>query len=284
MAKWVNSFVMIETIGAAHRGAPPPSRRMMSRMRQPDLLIRGYAVTHPPGAGRLPAAGGWDQLVYARSGALRLVEPDGVWVLPPHRALWVPAGTAYRVELPGRASLRLLYFAAHLAALPPAALPPAGRCRAVEVPPLLRELIAYAHRLAPLDAADPAHARLAGVLIDVLRPLPAAPLRLPMPADPRAAAVARALLADPAGSAPIAALARAAGTSRRSLERLFLAETGLSPARWRLRLRLIEAMRLLADGEPVTSLAVRLGYATPSAFGAAFAREMGVSPGRYFAR
>jgi AraC-like DNA-binding protein len=251
---------------------------MMSRMRQPDLLVRTYAVTHPPGAGRLPAAAGWDQLVYARAGVLRLVEPDGVWVLPPHRALWVPAGTAYRVDLPGRASLRLLYFAARLAVLP------SGRCRAVEVPSLLRELIAYAHRLAPLDAADPAHARLAGVLGDVLRPLPAAPLRLPMPADPRAAAVARALLAEPAGSAPIAALARAAGTSRRSLERLFLAETGLSPARWRLRLRLIEAMRLLADGVPVTALAARLGYATPSAFGVAFAREMGVSPGRYFTR
>jgi AraC-like DNA-binding protein len=250
---------------------------MMSRMRQPDLLVRGYAVTHPPGAGPLPSAAGWDQLVYARAGILRLVEPDGVWVLPPHRALWVPADVTYRVELAGRVSLRLLYFAARLTALP------SGRCRAVDVPPLLRELIAYAHRHAPLAADVPAHARLAGVLIDVLRPLPAAPLRLPMPADPRALAVARALLADPAMASGVAALARAAGTSRRSLERVFAAETGLSPARWRLRLRLIEALRLLAEGEPVTAVAARLGFATPSAFGAAFRRELGVSPGRYFA-
>src|SRR3712207_6702239 len=115
MAKWLSSLVMILTLGPGEAGSPPTARRMISRMRQAELLVRGYAVTHPPGTGPLPAAAGWDQLVYARAGVLRLVEPDGVWVLPPHRALWVPAGTTYRVELPGRVSLRLLYFVARLA-------------------------------------------------------------------------------------------------------------------------------------------------------------------------
>jgi AraC-like DNA-binding protein len=249
---------------------------MMSRMRQ-HLLVRGYAVTHPPGAGTLPQAVGWDQLVYARAGVMRLRTPDGIWVVPPHRALWVPAGTAYEIEMAGRVSLRVLYFAADLAALP------ADRCRAVDVPPLLRELIAYAHRLAPLDGRTPAHRRLAGVLIDVLRPLPAAPLRLPMPTEPRAATVASALANDPAAQQSVAALARAAGASRRTIERIFAAETGMSVGRWRQRLRLVEALRLLAEGAPVTAVATRVGYATPSAFGAAFVRELGVSPGRYFA-
>jgi AraC-like DNA-binding protein len=250
------------------------AQQIMSNMRH---LVRGYAVTHPPGAGTLPHARGWDQLVYARAGVLRLTTPDGIWVLPPHRALWVPSEVAYTVEMAGRVSLRILYFAAHLAALP------ADRCRAVDVPPLLRELIAYAHRLAPLDGEVPAHARLAGVLVDVLRPLPAAPLRLPVPADARAAAVAAALAADPGCADSVAALARRAGTSRRTLERVFAADTGLSVGRWRQRLRLVEALRLLAAGTPVTAVAARVGYATPSAFGAAFVRELGTSPGRYFA-
>ncbi|HEU4421292.1 MAG TPA: helix-turn-helix transcriptional regulator [Pilimelia sp.] len=240
------------------------------------LLVRGYAVTHPPGAGTLPAAAGWDQLVYASAGVMRLTTPDGIWVVPPHRALWVPADTAYHVDMAGKVSLRILYFAADLAALPP------DRCRAVEVPPLLRELIAYAHRLAPLDGRIPAHERLVGVLLDVLRPLPVAPLRLPMPTEPRAAAVARALAADPAATDSVAGLARRAGASRRTLERVFTAETGMSVGRWRQRLRLIEALRLLADGAAVTAVAAQVGYATPSAFGAAFVRELGVSPGRYF--
>lgn len=240
------------------------------------MLVRGYAVTHPAGKGTLPHAEGWDQLVYAARGVLRLRADGGLWVLPPHRALWVPAGTHYQVEMTGPVTLRTLYFVRRLAALD------GQGCRVLDVPPLLRELIHYAHRLVPLVEREPAHERLVGVLLDVLRPLPGAPLLLPMPSDPRAASVAHALSAAPADRAGVGALARAAGTSRRTLERVFLAETGMSVGRWRQRLRLVEAVGLLAEGMPVTSVAARVGYATPSAFGAAFTKELGVSPGRYF--
>jgi transcriptional regulator GlxA family with amidase domain len=81
---------------------------------------------------------------------------------------------------------------------------------------------------------------------------------------------------------PVGELAAAAGASRRTVERLFAAETGMSVGRWRTRLRLVEALRLLAAGEPVTAVAHRTGYATPSAFGAMFRAELGTSPARYF--
>jgi AraC-like DNA-binding protein len=240
-----------------------------------NVLVRGYAVTHSAGTGTLPQAERWDQLVYAARGVLRLSTDGGLWVLPPHRALWVPEGTRYQVAMSGPVTLRTLYFARGLS--------PYGQgCRVLDVPPLLRELIHYAHRMVPLFEREPAHERLVGVLLDVLRPLPDAPLLLPMPVDPRAASVAHTLRACPADRGSVGALAGAAGTSRRTLERIFLAETGMSVGRWRQRLRLVEAVRLLAEGMPVTSVAARVGYATPSAFGAAFTKELGVSPGRYF--
>lgn len=79
-------------------------------------------------------------------------------------------------------------------------------------------------------------------------------------------------------------MAAAAAASRRTLERLFLEQTGLPVGRWRQRARLVAALRLLADGVPVTTVAHRVGYSTPNAFGAMFRAELGTSPARYFAR
>jgi AraC-like DNA-binding protein len=237
--------------------------------------IRGFALTHPGGPARLPQSEDWDQLIYASYGVLTVHTDDGVWVVPPDRAVWVPAGIGHRLQMAGRTSIRTLYFAAGLTPLP-------RRCRAVNVPPLLRELILHALRISPIDLRQPAHGRLIGVLLDQLAASEVAPLQVPLPADSRARDCAAALLADPADRSDVATLARRVGASRRTLERLFRAETGLPVGRWRDRVRLVAALRLLADGEPVSRVAHAVGYATPSAFGAMFVRELGVSPGRYF--
>jgi hypothetical protein len=235
---------------------------------EPD--VRGYAVTHPGGSAVLPQSAGWDQLIYATSGVMSVHTGDGTWVIPPDRAVWVPAGVPHRLELAGRVAIRTLYLRAGLVALP-------GGCRAVNVDPLLRELIRYAVPRCPLFVADPPQGRLIGVILDLLADLPTAPLRLPLPVDPRARAVASAIRADPSADLP-GALA-----SRRTLERLFRAETDLSIGQYRERARLLAALPRLAGGEPVARVAADVGYATPSAFGAMFKRVLGVSPSRYFA-
>lgn len=255
-------------------------RPIMSWMRQDgEPLARGYAVTHPPGTVVLPQPPGWHQLLLATSGVLTVETPEGTWVVPPQRAVWVPDGQRHRLVMTGRVRVRALYLAAEV---DPGALAGAG-CRAVNVPPVLRELVDHAVRRAPLWADRPADARLVGVVVDLLEGLPAAPLQLPLPRDRRALEVAGALAADPAAEVTVAALARRAGASRRTIERRFRAETGMSVATWRQRLRLVEALRLLAAGEPVSRVAPAVGYSTPSAFGAMFVRHMGTTPGRYFA-
>ncbi len=239
---------------------------------EPD--VRCYAVSHPGGWLDLPQNPAWSQLVYAVRGVLTVHTPDGSWVVPPHRAAWVPAGVRHRLALAGPATLRTLYFAA------PLAFPPA--CRVLDVPPLVRELILYAVRQAPLWLADPAHHRLIGFLADQLVALPDVPLQLPAPRDPRAVAVATALQDDPADPSSVADLAHRVGTSRRSLERVFLADTGMTVGQWRRRLRMLEALRLLAAGMTATAVTTRVGYATPSAFGAAFRAELGDTPAHWF--
>jgi hypothetical protein len=51
----------------------------------------------------------------------------------------------------------------------------------------------------------------------------------------------------------------------------------------RQQLRLMHAMRLLADGAKVTHAALDAGYNSPSAFISMFRRALGTTPRRYFA-
>jgi AraC-like DNA-binding protein/quercetin dioxygenase-like cupin family protein len=244
--------------------------------RDPDgFPVRGLSVTYRDGHRLDRHTHPWAQLVYAATGTMRVSTPRAAWLVPPTRAIWVPGGVAHEIEMRGTVAMRTLYLA------------PAGddsrldACRALEVAPLLRELILYVVRLGMLDGDDPAHARLEGLLNDLLAAAETAPLVLPLPSDPRARGFARRLMADPADTAALAELARGSGASLRTLQRLFLAETGLSLEAWRGRVRMQQAMVSLSAGAPVTQAALDAGYRGASAFIVAFKRAFGVTPSRY---
>jgi AraC-like DNA-binding protein len=247
---------------------------MMSWMRHdPDEpLARSYAVTHPTGTVVPPHPPGWDLLVYATRGVLAVVAGSVRLTVPPHRAAWLPASAAQRIEVVGRTSLRNLYVRAGLSSVDDGP-------RVLDLPPLARELLLAAVRRAPLWERVPAQQRLVATLLDELALLPGVPLQLPLPADPVALAVAEALLADLA--APSGAVLARCGASRRTLERRFTAETGMSLGRWRTRARLVESVRLLAAGATTAATAHAVGFATPSAFAAAFKRDLGSTPSEY---
>jgi AraC-like DNA-binding protein/predicted enzyme related to lactoylglutathione lyase len=101
-----------------------------------------------------------------------------------------------------------------------------------------------------------------------------------MPKDPRAVRVADRLKDEPACEAELGSLASDAGASTRTLQRLFLDETGLRFSEWRQRLRLIHAASLLAEGMSVTEAGLEAGYAGSSAFIAAFRKRFGRTPTR----
>jgi AraC-like DNA-binding protein len=249
---------------------------MISRMRhvsEDELLTRGYAVTHPSGAVVLPTEPGWSQLLYAASGVMRVETGAEVWVVPPHRALWLPDGARARIVMHGRVAVRTLYLR------DPSVLPPSTV--AVDVSPLLRELVLHAVRISPLLRDRAEHRRLVATLADQLSAAPHTPLLLPAPSDLRAVALTRAFEADPATQVPLSRLAAEVGASRRTLERLFVLDTGMTIGQWRQRLRLVRALEMLAAGDPVTTVAAAVGYATPSAFTAMFRAQLGAPPGRY---
>ena len=237
--------------------------------------VRGLAVSYRDGA-RLPRhTHPWAQLVYAASGTMRVATPSAAWLAPPTRAIWVPGGTPHEIEMRGTVAMRTLYLA------PADEDSRLATCRAIEVAPLLKELILHIVRLGTLDADDVGHGRIEGLLVDLLAAAETVPLELPLPADPRAGAFADRLLAEPGAEASLAELARGAGASLRTLQRLFLAETGLSLEAWRGRARMQQAVVSLSSGASVTDTALDAGYQSPSAFIAAFKRAFGVTPARW---
>jgi AraC-like DNA-binding protein len=52
--------------------------------------------------------------------------------------------------------------------------------------------------------------------------------------------------------------------------------------KWRQQLRLLQALRLLAEGTKITQVALEAGYSTPSAFISMFRKALGTTPARYF--
>jgi AraC-like DNA-binding protein len=240
----------------------------------PEPLVRSYAVTHPTAHVVLPQPEGWHQLLVAETGVMTVRTDGGSWLVPPHRGVWAPSGTQHELRTEGRVRVRSLYLTAGIVTDP-------GRCRAVEIPPFTRALVLHAVSAAPLWAHVERHAHLVAVLADQLVELADAPLHLPMPSDPRALEVAHLLLDDPACADDVGTLAAGVSSSRRTLERLFLAETGMSVGRWRTQVRIQAAVRRLVEGASVTRVAADVGYATPSAFAAAFRQVLGTSPSRY---
>lgn len=255
----------------------------MSKRRQPGFEplgttgaeIRTWAHDYP--AGYLIPTHHHDraQLVYASGGVMTVRSAVGTWVVPPRRAVWIPARVGHSIETSGPVAMRTLYLKGGLAS----GLGEA--CAVVNVSALLEQLILEACRIGDLGKRVRRERHLIDVIIDQLQAIRMVPLQLPEPRDPRAQKAARAMLAYPAPGA-LEEISRYAGASRRTLERLFRVEVGMGLGRWQQQARLIQGMRLLAEGNKVSYAAYEIGYATPSAFIAMFRKALGMTPTECF--
>jgi len=201
---------------------------------------------------------------------------EGTWVVPTHRAVWIPAGIPHTITMSGNVAMRTLYLRPRLAR----AL--SRGCCVVNISPLLKELILHACTFPALKKKVKSQQHLIAVIVDQLAAIQMVPLQLPNPSDPRALRIAQALLADPSDRRSLGMICKSTGAGKRTVERLFQEDVGMSFGKWRQQLRLITAMQLLADGRKVTHAALEAGYSTPSAFISMFRKALGSTPSAYF--
>jgi len=214
------------------------------------------------------------QLLGASQGLLSVDAGNSRWVVPATHAVWIPPDVPHGVRSHGP----FVGWSVYVTTSACADLP--GEPCILTTSGLLREVVARAAGWGDV-ALDAPQLRLAHVILDEIRTLPRAALGLPIPQEPRLRRIALALSEQPADNRRLENWAAWAAIAPRTLTRRFVAETGFSFTEWRQRVRLLRALELLAAGEPVTTVALELGYDNVSAFIALFRRTFGVTPGKW---
>lgn len=212
------------------------------------------------------------QLIYTESGCVTVEVADARFIAPPQRAVWLPPGTSHTAFYPRDVAFRGLFFEPQVCrSLPSSA-------SVLQIDPLSRELIRAAVTVPWEYPKDGPEARLIRVLLDRITVLPSTQLWLSKGQDKAVIRVMEALVENPADGRSIREWAAHAHLSERTLARRFISDTGSSLTAWRNQLRLITAIERLALGQSVTSVALDLGYASPSSFATMFKRSMGMAP------
>jgi AraC-like DNA-binding protein len=213
------------------------------------------------------------QLVHAARGVMRMTTPQGYWVIPPGRGVWIPAFLPHEIRMVGPVFMRSLYVGCET---DPAL---AAECAVVDVPPLLQQLL---EELAGAEPPPPGqrprrHAMEDLVLIEIAR-LERLRLHIPLPRDPRLRRLCEEILLSPNDGRTLEDLSDLVGASVRTLRRLFQEELKMSFADWRQQALVVEALARLEEGQSVSAVSRALGYAAPSAFTAMFKRVLGRPP------
>lgn len=223
---------------------------------------------------------GRGQFAYAACGVISVSTGQGNWVVPPHRAIWVPAGVPHEMCMSGPVTMLNTYIrelAAWRLELP-------AHCQVLEVSALLRQLLLRAVEVPALYVQDQVDGHLMSVLLHEIARMAPLSLNAPLPLEPRLLKACRGLLEQPSLEIGIDEMARQVGMSRRTFTRLFRQQTGVSFIEWRQQACLLSAVVRLGNGEAVTRVAMDLGYSSPSAFSSVFRRVLGEVPSRYFAK
>ena len=210
------------------------------------------------------------QLLYGATGAMQVVAGGGRWLVPPQQAVWIPAGIAHQVTLHG-VSTRSLYIES-------AALNLGAECRVIAISPLVRQLVLAAVDL-PLEyALQGRDTALIDLLLHELQRASTLPLHIPLPAPGNLLDLCQAFIAAPDIHWPLPASASGLHMSVRTFSRQFREHTGMSFSEWKQRACVVLALARLAERQPVTQVALALGYDSPAAFSAMFRRVLGQAP------
>ena len=246
---------------------------------EPFLAIRSLATNYASGYRIELHQHPWHQFLYAISGAMTVSTQNSSWMIPTGRAVFIPAGCAHAIRMWGTVEMRTLYLSPGLTGFEN------PNCRVVEVTPLLRELVLRTVERMGLDSRSAHDSRVIGLVEDEVKTAmdrtEDSPLVLALPADAQALTLARSVLEEPSVNDSVDRLAKKHGLARRTLERRFRDETGMSFGMWRQKARLLDSIRLLAQGKSVTDAALDCGYSSVSAFIAAFKNTFGYTPGHF---
>src|SRR5271156_740006 len=112
-----------------------------------------------------------DQLLFAAEGVMTVDTSQGIWVVPPLRAGWIPAETVHAGTMSGRVSMGTLYLWPKLCR----ALP--RRCLVINISSLLKELILHACTFPKLRKTIASERNVIALIVDQLKVVESIPVQ-----------------------------------------------------------------------------------------------------------
>ncbi|WP_018151104.1 AraC family transcriptional regulator [Leeia oryzae] len=216
------------------------------------------------------------QLLFAAHGMMKVITADGSWIVPPHRAVWIPAGTQHAVSMLTAVTTCSLYIRPDAQPLMPA------RCTVIDVSQLLHQLLIEAPRLRQDYTHHIRETHLMGLLLAELPRMPHADLNLPLPANyPAMSELCLQFIQQPDIHQPMSVWYTRLNLSRRTFCRHFRQHTGIGFQQWIQQACVLSALPRLINGEAITRIALDLGFEHPGAFTTMFRRLTGYAPSVY---
>jgi len=227
----------------------------------------------PKGLRGVPHRHGRGQFVYPTKGRFRVRAARQIWAGSPQQAMWIPAGVVHCIDALDDLDVHNVYVrTSEIGGLP-------ETCKVLNVTPLMRELLTYGRTLDSDAWRRAENHRILLVITDRIRLADdLTSIHLPTSDDRRLSPILSTLMERPDDNRGLEAWSAVTNTSSRTLARLFVQHTGLTFGQWRQRLRIMEALTRLGDGQSVLAVSLDLGYASQSAFTTMFRKAVGRPP------
>ncbi|RKR09521.1 AraC family transcriptional regulator [Flavobacterium sp. 90] len=215
------------------------------------------------------------QLLYATSGVMNVVVENQIWVVNPLQGLWIAGGVEHQVAFQKNVNLHSVFIdPSYTNNLPPTSF-------SFDISVFLKQLMFKIISFEDHENITPTQRRIMDVFLDELALISPSSTFLPTSNHIKLKNIIDLLINDVANKETIEYFADLSYMSSRTLSRLFIKELGMSFSDWRIRLKLLEAIKRLGEKQSIKEIAFDLGYETTSAFIFMFKKNLGKTPSNY---
>jgi AraC-like DNA-binding protein len=215
------------------------------------------------------------QLLYATSGVMNVVVKNQIWVVNPLQGLWIPGGVEHQVSFQKNVKLYSVFIDPFFTDQLPA------NSFSFDISIFLKQLIFKIISFENNENPTLPQKKIMDVFIDELALIQPSHTFLPTSNHPQLKNIISLLMNDTTSKYTINHYAEISHMSTRTLSRLFIKELGMNFSDWRIRLKLLEAIKRLGEKQSVKEIALDLGYETASAFIFMFKKNLGKTPSNY---
>lgn len=215
------------------------------------------------------------QLISCNTGIMEVVTKNNIWIVNSLQSVWIASNEEHQVYFPNNVKVTTAFIdESKLSDLPKNSF-------AFETSIFLNSLLYKIISFSNPEKFTQQQNRIIEVFLDELSNLKPSTTFLPTSQHLKIKIVLDELMSDLSSKHTIDYYASKSFVSSRTLSRLFNKELGMSFGDWKMRLKLMEAVKQLGEMRSVKEIAFNLGYENVSSFIVSFKKYFGKTPTNY---